>query len=150
MLVVVSGGFDPLHSGHLDHINKAKELGGELLVIVQNEENLIKKKGFYFMSSKERINIIGNLVAVDKVILNIDDDMSSIKTLEKIRKFHPNRKIVFAKGGDRFSHEIPESEICKELDIEIMDGVGGHLNSSSGLVRRIVNLHKKMEKVNES
>lgn len=145
MLVVVSGGFDPIHSGHLDHINKAKELGGNLLVIVQNEENLIRKKGFYFMESTERLNIVKNLSAVDEIMLNLDDDMTSIKSLEKVREFYPDKEIVFAKGGDRFAHEIPESKICKELNIKIVDGVGGHLNSSSGLIKRIVNLHKEIE-----
>tara|TARA_B100000941_G_scaffold147481_1_gene104647 strand:+ start:221 stop:628 length:408 start_codon:yes stop_codon:yes gene_type:complete len=125
--VCISGYFDPLHIGHLEYINKAKELGDYLVVIVNNNSQCILKKGKFFMDEKDRVEIVKNLKSVDEVFLSIDKDKTVSKSLEKLK---PS---VFANGGDRKNYEIPESKICKEHGIEIIDGLGDKIRSSSDL-----------------
>lgn len=125
--VCISGYFDPLHVGHLEYINKARELGDYLVVIVNNNSQCILKKGKFFMDEKDRVEIVKNLKSVDEVFLSIDKDKTVIKSLEKLK---PS---VFANGGDRKNYEIPESKICKEHGIEIIDGLGDKIRSSSDL-----------------
>ena len=125
--VCISGYFDPLHIGHLEYINKAKELGDYLVVIVNNNLQCKLKKGKFFMDEKDRVEIIKNLKSVDEVFLSIDKDKTVSKSLEKLK---PS---VFANGGDRKNYEIPESKICKEHGIEIIDGLGDKIRSSSDL-----------------
>ena len=125
--VCISGYFDPLHVGHLEYINKAKELGDYLVVIVNNNSQCILKKGKFFMDEKDRVEIIKNLKSVDEVFLSIDKDKTVSKSLEKLK---PS---VFANGGDRKNYEIPESKICEEHCIEIIDGLGDKIRSSSDL-----------------
>ena len=125
--VCISGYFDPLHVGHLEYINKARELGDYLLVIVNNNSQCILKKGKFFMDEKDRVEIVKNLKSVDEVFLSIDKDKTVRKSLEKLK---PS---VFANGGDRKNYEIPESKICKEHGIEIIDGLGDKIRSSSDL-----------------
>ena len=125
--VCISGYFDPLHVGHLEYINKAKELGDYLVVIVNNNFQCKLKKGKFFMDEKDRVEIVKNLKSVDEVFLSIDKDKTVSKSLEKLK---PS---VFANGGDRKNYEIPESKICKEHGIEIIDGLGDKIRSSSDL-----------------
>ena len=125
--VCISGYFDPLHVGHLEYINKAKELGDYLVVIVNNNFQCKLKKGTFFMDEKDRVEIVKNLKSVDDVFLSIDKDKTVSKSLEKLK---PS---VFANGGDRKNYEIPESKICKEHGIEIIDGLGDKIRSSSDL-----------------
>ena len=125
--VCISGYFDPLHVGHLEYINKAKELGDYLVVIVNNNFQCKLKKGKFFMDEKDRVEIVKNLKSVDEVFLSIDKDKTVSKSLEKLK---PS---VFANGGDRKNYEIPESKICEEHCIEIIDGLGDKIRSSSDL-----------------
>ena len=125
--VSISGYFDPLHVGHLEYINKAKELGDYLVVIVNNNLQCKLKKGKFFMDEKDRVEIVKNLKSVDDVFLSIDKDKTVSKSLEKLK---PS---VFANGGDRKNYEIPESKICKKYGIEIIDGLGDKIRSSSDL-----------------
>ena len=125
--ILISGYFDPLHVGHLDLIAKAKELGDHLIVVVNNDEQAILKKGRSFMPEKERVDILKSLKLVDEVILSIDKDRTIRKTLEMIK---PD---VFANGGDRIDGIIPEQEVCERLGIEIKNNLGGKLQSSSKL-----------------
>ena len=125
--VCISGYFDPLHVGHLEYINKARELGDYLLVIVNNNSQCILKKGKFFMDEKDRVEIVKNLKSVDEVFLSIDKDKTVSKSLEKLK---PS---VFANGGDRKNYEIPESKICKQHGIKIIDGLGDKIRSSSNL-----------------
>ena len=125
--VCISGYFDPLHVGHLEYINKAKDLGDYLVVIVNNNFQCKLKKGKFFMDEKDRVEIVKNLKSVDEVFLSIDKDKTVSKSLEKLK---PS---VFANGGDRKNYEIPESKICKEHGIEIIDGLGDKIRSSSDL-----------------
>ena len=125
--VSISGYFDPLHVGHLEYINKAKELGDYLVVIVNNNLQCKLKKGKFFMDEKDRVEIVKNLKSVDEVFLSVDKDRTVSKSLEKLK---PS---VFANGGDRKNYEIPESKICNLYGIKIIDGLGDKIRSSSDL-----------------
>jgi D-beta-D-heptose 7-phosphate kinase/D-beta-D-heptose 1-phosphate adenosyltransferase len=128
IIVATSGYFDPMHVGHIEYLKLAKKLGDKLIVIVNNDEQAILKKGRAFMPQNERLQIVKELKCVDDVFLSIDKDKSVCKSLEAVK---PD---IFAKGGDRFSGEIPESTICKNLNIKIVDGLGAKIQSSSSLI----------------
>ena len=125
--IAVSGYFDPIHVGHIEYINNAKKLGDWLVVIVNNNNQCALKKGKYFMDEKDRVLIVKNIKAVDEVFLSIDEDKTVCKSLKKV---NPD---VFANGGDRKNYEIPESKVCKENNIQIVDGLGDKIRSSSDL-----------------
>ncbi len=129
-IVVASGYFDPLHVGHIELFELARKLGDKLVVIVNNDKQIEMKKGKYFMPVEERKQILEALKCVDEVFVSIDDDKSVCKSLEAIK---PD---IFAKGGDRFSYEIPEAEICRKLGIEIVDRLGNKIQSSSELIKK--------------
>lgn len=128
MKIVASGYFDPIHIGHIEYLKLAKQLGGELIVIVNNDRQAKIKKGFSFMNENERMEIVKSIKYVDDVFLSIDEDSTVCKSLEKLK---PN---IFAKGGDRNSSNIPELEICNKHDIKIVDGLGNKIQSSSNLI----------------
>jgi len=125
--IAISGYFDPIHVGHVEYINNAKKLGDWLVVIVNNNKQCALKKGKHFMDEKDRVLIVKNIKAVDEVFLSIDDDKTVCKSLKEV---NPD---VFANGGDRKNYEIPESIVCKENNIEIIDGLGDKIRSSSDL-----------------
>jgi cytidyltransferase-like protein len=131
---IVSGGFDPLHSGHLAYLEAAAKLGNELWVCLNSDEWLIAKKGKAFMCFEERKAILEALRYVDKVIAFDDSDGSSSKGLEFIALQNPQAKLIFCNGGDRNSTNIPESMIP---DVEFAFGVGGEnkKNSSSSILK---------------
>ena len=121
---------DPLHVGHLEYLQKARELAGQegkLIVIVNNDLQAVLKKKRAFMRDAERVEIIRNLRMVDEVVLSIDTDRTVCKTLEKIKPTH------FVNGGDQFNDNIPEKEICDRLGIILVDGLGEKIQSSSTL-----------------
>ena len=134
--VAVSGGFDPLHSGHVRLFQKAKQLGDILIVILNNDNWLYKKKKFVFMSQKERKEIIEAIMGVDKVIFSThtknSKDMSVCKDLKKLK---PN---IFANGGDRIRKNIPEIAVCKSIGCKMVFNVGrgGKIQSSSWLLSK--------------
>lgn len=134
-MVAVSGGFDPLHIGHVRMFEEAKKLGDELVVIVNNDNWLSKKKGRAFMSEIERKEIIEALRCVDRVVLTghmpNPDDMSVCAELRAIK---PD---IFANGGDRKHDNIPEVAVCEELGCTMVFGVGkgGKVQSSSWLLQ---------------
>lgn len=128
--VAVSGYFDPLHIGHIEYFEKAKKLGDELIVILNNDYQTRLKKGDFFMPQEERAKIIKSLKSVDEVFISVDEDGSVCKSLELIK---PD---IFAKGGDRYAHEIPENEICEKHNIKIIDGLGEKIQSSSELLKK--------------
>ena len=125
--IAISGYFDPIHVGHIEYINNAKKLGDWLVVIVNNNNQCALKKGKYLMDEKDRVLIVKNIKAVDEVFLSIDEDKTVCKSLKKV---NPD---VFANGGDRKNYEIPESKVCKENNIQIIDGLGDKIRSSSDL-----------------
>ena len=132
-IVAASGYFDPLHVGHLEYLEMAKSLGDRLFVIVNNDVQANKKKGKSFMKSEDRLRIVSALHCVDVAVMSIDVDLSVCKSLDMIK---PN---IFANGGDRKEEEIPEANICRELNIEMVDGLGEKIRSSSELVDKCIN-----------
>ena len=137
-IVLITGGFDPLHSGHIAYFKAAKELGDMLIVGVNSDEWLRRKKGQEFMPWEERATIIAALQDVDRVINFDDSDNSAKDAIRKTRAIYSNAQIVFANGGDRTKTNIPEMDILKEmLHVEFIFGVGGEdkKNSSSWILQ---------------
>ena len=132
--VAVSGGFDPLHIGHVRLFKAARELGDKLIVILNNDNWLRSKKGFVFMPQKERAELIQALPFVDKVVFSdhtkADPDGSVARALQKLRP------AIFANGGDRGKSNTPERTVCKRLGIKMVFNVGkgGKLQSSSWMI----------------
>ena len=131
--VVASGYFDPIHVGHIEYLNRAAALGERLVVIVNNDVQCALKKGKSFYIEDDRLTILRNLKCVYRAFLSSDVDGSVCNSIRGIHKAYYNTSI-FAKGGDRTADEIPEAAICKELGIEIVDGLGKKIRSSSGLM----------------
>ncbi|MFT4305125.1 MAG: adenylyltransferase/cytidyltransferase family protein [Candidatus Woesearchaeota archaeon] len=133
--VMVSGGFDPIHIGHVRLINSAKQLGDKLIVVVNNDNWLKVKKKYAFMSEQDRIEIISNFKSVDEVILTShEENTKDMSVCNELKKIKPD---IFANGGDRKEGNIPEYDVCKELNIEMAFNVGGEkLRSSSELVKK--------------
>jgi len=132
-IIIASGYFDPIHVGHIEYLKLAKKLGDKLIVILDNDYQCKLKKGKPFMPQSERKIILKSLKFVDEVFDSIDKDKSVCNSIRAIaEKFH-GEEIIFAKGGDRFSYEIPEAKICKEKGIKIIDGLGKKIKSSSEL-----------------
>ncbi len=134
-IAVSTGGFDPLHSGHIEYLKSARLLADYLVVGVNTDQWLVRKKGRFFMPIEERMAIVQNLKAVDTVIQFDDSDNSAIDAITKVRKMFPDDKIIFANGGDRTSDNIPEMAI-RDNNVEFVFGVGGDnkLNSSSWIL----------------
>ena len=133
--IAISGGFDPVHIGHVELMKEARALGDKLVVIINNDNWLIAKKGFAFMPEEERAAIISAVKYADEVVVTSHkknpDDMSVCKELEELK---PD---IFANGGDRKADNIPEYELCEKLGIEMAFNLGEKIQSSSGLVKRI-------------
>ncbi|MES2668685.1 MAG: adenylyltransferase/cytidyltransferase family protein [Patescibacteria group bacterium] len=133
-IVAVSGGFDPLHVGHLRMLKEARALGDELVVILNNDNWLRAKKSYAFMPQEERTEILLAFPFVDRVVLTEhlpdDPDRSVCQALAQVRPH------IFANGGDRFADDIPELFLCTESGIELVFniGQGGKVQSSSKLV----------------
>jgi cytidyltransferase-like protein len=137
-IVLITGGFDPLHSGHIAYIKAARELGDSLIVGVNSDEWLRRKKGQEFMPWEERATIIAALHYVDRVINFDDSDNSAKDAIKKVRAIHPSAQIVFANGGDRTKENIPEMDLLQEmLHLDFVFGVGGEdkKNSSSWILQ---------------
>jgi len=134
-IVLVTGGFDPLHSGHISYFKSAKKLGDYLIVGLNSDEWLERKKGKAFMPWNERLCVINNLAMVDEVYTFDDQDDSAKHFIQQVRAHYPNSTIIFANGGDRTSTNIPEMDVDIE-NIKFIFGVGGHnkLNSSSWIL----------------
>ena len=140
-LVAVSGGFDPLHPGHISNIQEAKKLGDCLVVIVNGDSFLTRKKGKPFLPLKTRMQIIAGLEGVDFVV---DWNSKSDNVIGALELVQPD---IFAKGGDRTDKtNIPEWETCKRLGCEIVVGVGKDKAwSSSDFLVDWVNFFKEMD-----
>ena len=131
IIVAVSGGFDPIHIGHIRYFKAAKKLGDKLVVILNSDKFLKRKKGFVFMPFKERKEVIEAIKGVDEVMECIDKDQSVCKTLTELK---PD---IFAKGGDRIASNILEKTVCERLGIKMVFRVGGgKVQSSSELLKK--------------
>jgi len=142
--VAISGGFDPIHIGHVRLLKSAKSLGDKLIVIINNDNWLKAKKSYAFLDQKERKAVLEAIRWVDKVVITSHPkntkDHSVCKELAKIK---PD---VFANGGDRKAGNIPEYELCDKLGIKMVFNVGGgKAQSSSDLVKKVRKL-KKVQK----
>ena len=132
-IVLVTGGFDPLHSGHISYLAAARQLGDKLIVGLNSDEWLTRKKSRPFMPVNERLAVIENLRMVDHCILFNDDDGSGIEAIRNVQMLYPNDEIIFANGGDRTATNIPE---MVAQDVIFKFGVGGDdkKNSSSWIL----------------
>jgi len=132
-IVLATGGFDPVHSGHLSYLYAARELGDKLVVGINSDSWLERKKGRSFMPITERTYIIQAMRMVDHAILFDDSDGSAIEAIRNVQMMYPGAEIIFANGGDRTSENIPEM-VCK--DVVFKFGVGGtsKANSSSWIL----------------
>ena len=134
-LIIVSGYFNPLHKGHLDLFEKAKEVGDLLCVIVNNDIHRGLKGSKFFQDQDERIQIIRALSIVDMAWISVDKDLTQNETLKvMVDKFYGSMKLAFANGGDQTNETIPEADICRTFDIELIDGLGDKIQSSSWLL----------------
>lgn len=129
-VVVITGGFDPLHGGHIEYIKAARELGDVLVVGVNSDEWLVRKKGRSFMPFEDRVSIIDALQGVDFAIPFNDRDGTAKDAIDWARKVYPNHTIVFANGGDRTQDNIPEMN-TEDSNIEFVFGIGGNKSNSS-------------------
>jgi len=130
-IVCVSGYFDPIHIGHIEYFKLSKKIGDKLMVIVKNDLQAELKKGKSFMPFKERIKIIKELRCVDFVIESIDKDRTICKTLERVEP----KPDYFCNGGDQNNNTIPETDVCLQRGIELRDGFGEKIQSSSWLIK---------------
>ena len=135
-VVLVTGGFDPLHSGHIAYFKQARTLGDILIVGINSDEWLARKKGRAFMPWNERLCIINNLSMVDEVYTFDDEDGSAKHFIQQARAHYPESKLIFANGGDRTKDNIPEMDVDDD-NIEFVFGVGGEdkRNSSSWILQ---------------
>jgi len=133
IVVCASGYFDPIHVGHIEYLKKAKALGDVLVVIVNSDNQAKQKKGFSFMAEDERCQVVSSIGCVDKVVLSIDSDRTVCKSLSLVK---PD---IFAKGGDTSigTGNIPETKICDEHNIKLVDGLGNKIQSSRWLLREV-------------
>lgn len=139
-ITLVTGGFDPIHSGHISYLNAAKQLGNFLVVGINSNEWLIRKKNNFFMTWEERSEILKNIVCVDMVIDFNDLDDSACNAIEKCLLL--GKKVTFVNGGDRLESEIPELKAYStNPNVDFIFGVGGNskMNSSSWILDEYVN-----------
>ena len=135
--IIVSGYFNPIHKGHIEYFNNAKALADELFVIVNSDFQRALKGSKEFQKEEERLFIVQNIKAVNKAIISVDTDRTvceSIRTLHT--KYGKEYDLGFANGGDQDNNSIPEAPICKELNIQLIDGLGDKIQSSSWLLNK--------------
>jgi cytidyltransferase-like protein len=135
-IVLVTGGFDPVHSGHIAYFKAARALGDILIVGLNSDDWLVRKKGAAFMPWNERLCIINNLSMVDEVYTFDDDDNSAKHFIQQVRAHYPNAELIFANGGDRTKDNIPEMDVVDHnLQFEFGVGGGDKKNSSSWILQ---------------
>ena len=135
--IIVSGYFNPIHKGHLEYFNTAKALTDELFVIVNNDHQRALKGSKEFQQEEERMIIVSNIKAVDVAILSVDSDRTVCKAIEKIaNQYGANYDLAFANGGDQNNDTIPEKSICETMGINLLDGLGDKIQSSSWLLKK--------------
>jgi len=145
---LVTGGFDPIHSGHIEYLNEAKKISDFLVVGLNSDKWLSRKKGYVFMQWEERKKILLNLKSVDAVIDFNDDDNSACDAISKCLELYEN--VIFANGGDRVKGNIPELDLYKNnKKVEFLFGIGGNkkLNSSSWIIENFI---KNLESLNQN
>tara|TARA_Y100000590_G_scaffold423676_1_gene529815 strand:+ start:1828 stop:2262 length:435 start_codon:yes stop_codon:yes gene_type:complete len=136
-IILVSGGFDPVHSGHIALINESAK-HGDVVVLLNSDNWLKEKKKKAFLPYKEREIIMGSIKKVIDVLSFDDSDTTCIDGIKKAIIKYPNRKIKFANGGDRNDKKTPETEFCKKNNVETLWAIGGNTkkNSSSWILQK--------------
>lgn len=130
MRVLVSGYFDPIHRGHIDHMTRAAQLGDWLIVVTGTDEMIVQKNGFVVLPLRDRLTVLEAIKGVSRAVVRV----GAIE--DALRHYKPD---IYAQGGDRTLDNVPQSEIdvCREIGCRIVCGVGGLLNSSSRIKERI-------------
>jgi cytidyltransferase-like protein len=144
-IVITSGYFIWLHTGHIELFRKSRRLGDELVVILNNDKQQVLKYGKIIVPEKERMSVINALEDVGYCFLSIDEDRTVCESIESFVNNFKNDNytdFIFAKGGDRTIGEIPEKEVCDRLGIKIVDGLGEKIQSSSNLLKKWYNYTK--------
>ena len=135
--IIVSGYFNPLHKGHLELFEKAKAAGDQLWVIVNSDLQRELKGSKEFMDENERLIIVSAIGIVDKALISIDKDKTQCATLaDLVDKYSTEYKLYFANGGDQSNDSIPEVPVCKEKGINMLEGLGDKIQSSSWLLNK--------------
>ena len=135
--IIVSGYFNPIHKGHIEYFNNAKAKGNLLIVIVNSDHQRLLKGAKEFQKEDERVFIVSNIKSVDLVFLSIDQDRTDCETVKQIyHRLSNDYQLVFANGGDQNNNSIPEVSICNELGIDLIDGLGDKIQSSSWLLAK--------------
>jgi len=136
-VIILSGYFNPIHKGHIEYFQNARLYGDELFVILNNDYQRALKGSKEFQDENERLILIQNIRLVDKCFLSIDKDRTVIESLKLIfYQFEKEYRFAFANGGDQNNNIIPEKSICEELGIELIDGLGRKIQSSSWLLNK--------------
>ncbi len=142
-LVICSGYFNPLHKGHIEYLRSSKELGDFLYVIVNNDYQRELKGSRYFMEAEERKLVVESLKFVDKAMVAIDEEKTVNRSIKWIMMSLGNQfnRYIFANGGDQNKNTVGETELCMELGIELADGLGDKIQSSSKLIKESDEFH---------
>lgn len=135
--IIVSGYFNPIHKGHIEYFQNAKANGDRLFVIVNSDLQRALKGSKEFQDENERVFIVENLRLVDKCFLSIDKDRTVVESIKMIfNQFGKDHELAFANGGDQNNDTISERPICEALGIELIDGLGRKIQSSSWLLNK--------------
>tara|TARA_B110000046_G_scaffold179121_1_gene207887 strand:+ start:6930 stop:7355 length:426 start_codon:yes stop_codon:yes gene_type:complete len=135
--IIVSGYFNPIHKGHLEYFNNAKALADELFVIVNSDLQRNLKGSKEFQKEDERLFIVQNIKAVDKAIISVDTDRTVCASIRALfETYGKEYQLGFANGGDQDNSSIPEAPICNQLKIDLIDGLGDKIQSSSWLLNK--------------
>jgi D-beta-D-heptose 7-phosphate kinase/D-beta-D-heptose 1-phosphate adenosyltransferase len=135
--VIVSGYFNPIHKGHIEYFQNARLNADKLFVIINSDFQRALKGSKEFQDENERVFIVESLRLVDKCFLSIDKDRTVVESIKMIfNQFRNEYQLAFANGGDQNNNTIPEKPICQELGIELIDGLGDKIQSSSWLLNK--------------
>jgi D-beta-D-heptose 7-phosphate kinase/D-beta-D-heptose 1-phosphate adenosyltransferase len=135
--IIISGYFNPIHKGHIEYFHEAKALADIIFVIVNNDHQRQLKGSQPFQNEDERLIIVQNIKPVHQAILSIDQDCTVCKTIEHlVKKYREVYDFTFANGGDQNNQSIPEVKICKQLRVNLADGLGDKIQSSSWLLKK--------------